>query len=227
VRAAVSDRWRRDGIALAGFVGGHPMAGREVSGFAASDPVMFRGRAWALCLEDETSLDDWLEIAALATALGARVVPTTAADHDRAVATASHVPHLLAAALMMSAAGDPLTLALGAGSFHDGTRVAASPADLMAAMCGANAPAVRAALDDVLERLDAADGALIAGDPVAALKRWFTPASGARQAWPPAPSGPAELPADRRVLARLGAAGGWVTDVAPNRRMVTAVRPID
>ena len=228
VRDVFRERWRRSGMPLAGFVGGHPMAGRETSGFAAADAKLFRGAAWALCLEpDETLLADWLDVATLATSLGARVVPTTATEHDAAVATISHVPHLLAAALMRVAADNPLALSLGAGSFYDGTRVAASPADLSAAMCGANSAAVTTSLASVADELDAGADALHSGDPIGALRGWFASASKARRAWPPAPSLPAELPAHPDVLARLGRAGGWVTGVADDRRTVTAIRPAD
>ncbi len=211
---------------LAGYVGGHPMAGRETSGFAAADPELFRGCAWVLCLEPgETDLSDWLTLAGLVTGLGARVVPATAAEHDRAVAAVSHVPHLLASALASAAAADPLALTLGAGSFRDGTRVAASPPALTAAMCGGNAAAVRAALDEVVDRLGAARVALDSADPTGALVPWLAPAAQVRTAWPPRPSEAATLPAKTDVLLRLGRAGGWVTAVAPDRRTVTAARP--
>jgi len=227
VREVVANRWRRSGLALAGFVGGHPMAGRETSGFAASDPALFRGCAWALCLEqDETLLDDWLTVATLATKLGARVVPTTAADHDVAVASVSHVPHLLAAALVHIAADNPLALTLGAGSYHDGTRVAASPPELTGAMCGANATAVAASLAAVIDELGTAASALDSKDPISALRTWLAPASTARREWPPAPSAPTELPAKADVLTRLGRHGGWITSVAADRTHVTAVRPV-
>jgi prephenate dehydrogenase len=226
VRDLIADRWRHDGVALAGYVGGHPMTGRETSGFVASDPALFRGRAWALCLErDETALEDFMEIAVLATSLGARVVPTTAAEHDGAVALVSHVPHLVASALVRVAAEHPLALSLGAGSFHDGTRVAASSPDLMAAMCGGNADAVDDALARVVDELRQAAIALDTKDPIAELRKWFAPASRARRAWPPTPSDPAELPARAEVLLRLGRAGGWITDVAADRKTVIAVRP--
>ena len=136
------------------FVGGHPMAGKETSGFAAADPRLFDGCAWVLCLEDDTDLGDWLELAALVTGLGARVVPATAAEHDRAVAAASHAPHLLAAALTTAVAADPLAAALAAGSFRDGTRVAGTRPELIAAMCGGNAAAVGPALDAIRATLD-------------------------------------------------------------------------
>jgi prephenate dehydrogenase len=222
----VERRLRRGHARLAGFVGGHPMAGRETSGFAAADPELFNGCAWVLCLEAEsTAPADWLTLADLVTGVGARVVPTTAAEHDAAVAAVSHVPHLLAAALAATAATEPLAATLAAGSFRDGTRVAASPPDLIAAMCGGNAPAVRPVLDAVLAALDAARGALDADDPVAALRAWLGPGCAARAAWPPRGGAPLELPTRPDALLRLGRAGGWVTAVAADRRSVTAVRP--
>jgi prephenate dehydrogenase len=92
VRDAVNERAHRFGR-LAGFVGGHPMAGREKAGFTAADPALFDGCAWVLCLEPgETDVADWLTLAGLFTTLGARVVPTTAAEHDRAPARSATVP---------------------------------------------------------------------------------------------------------------------------------------
>ncbi|GAA5197213.1 prephenate dehydrogenase [Rugosimonospora acidiphila] len=225
VRDQVDERARRFGR-LTGFVGGHPMAGRETAGFAVSDPNLFDGCAWVLCLEPgETDVADWLTLAGLITALGARVVPATAGDHDRAVAAASHVPHLLAAALATFAATDPLALTLGAGSFRDGTRVAASPPTLSAAMSGGNAAAVRTALDEVLALLGAAREALDRPDPIAGLRPWFEVGTAARAAWPPVANEPVALPADPDALLRLGRAGGWIIAVSADRETVTAVRP--
>jgi len=222
----LADRWRLGHARLAAFVGGHPMAGREVSGFAASDADLFTGCAWVLCLEpDVTPLDDWLVMADLVTRLGARAVPATAQEHDRAVAAVSHVPHLLAAALAATASADPMAVTLAAGSFRDGTRVAASRAELTAAMCGGNAAAVGPALDAVREALDAARKALDADDPIGALRPWLAAGNAGRAAWPARPGAPLELPARADALLRLGRAGGWVTAVADDRRTVTAVRP--
>lgn len=226
VRDLVERRLRRGDARLAGFVGGHPMAGREVSGFAAADPDLFTGCAWVLCLEPETtSLDDWLDLADLVTRFGARAVPATADEHDRAVAVISHVPHLLAAALAATAATDPLATTLAAGSFRDGTRVAASPPQLIAAMCGGNAAAAGPALDLVRAALDQARAALDAEDPIAALRPWLAPGTTARRAWPPSAGEPVTAPAEPDALLRIGRAGGWITSVSPDRRTVTAVHP--
>lgn len=216
-----------DGQALAGYIGGHPMAGRESSGFTAAQTRLFDGCAWVLCLEEGTGLDDWLTLASVLTAcVNVRVVPATAAEHDRAVAAISHAPHLLAASLASHAATNPLALTLGAGSFRDGTRVAASRPSLVAAMCGGNADWTRSALDSIITDLQTARAALDGPDPIAALEPWLAPGCEARTAWPPHPSQPYDMPADAAGLRALGRAGGWITAVSPDRRGVTAVRPL-
>lgn len=227
VRDLVAKQLRRPHSRLAGFVGGHPMAGRETSGFAAADPDLFTGSAWVLCLEPDTVLADWLTLADLVTRLGARVVPATADEHDRAVAAVSHVPHLLAAALAASVADDPLALALAAGSFRDGTRVAATPPPLTASMCGGNPRAVAPALAAVTGALAEAATALGSPEPIPALRSWLAPGAAVRAAWPPRPGTRLDLPANPGALLRLGQAGGWVTAVAADRRTVAATRPAD
>jgi prephenate dehydrogenase len=216
----------RDLLAGHRFVGGHPMAGKESSGFAASDPHLFDGCAWVLCLEaDGTGLADWLTLAGLSTALGARVVPVTAAEHDRTVAAVSHVPHLLAAALSGVLAGRPLAGTLAAGSFRDGTRVAATRPELIAAMCGGNAAAVREVLTGVLDDLRSYEQELAAADPIASLTERLRVPSELRQGWPPQPGEPVEIAAEPEALLALGRAGGWITSVEPSGQKVTAIVP--
>ncbi|MBV1852080.1 prephenate dehydrogenase [Catellatospora tritici] len=227
VREAVVRRLRTAANPVAGFVGGHPMAGRETSGFAAADPSLFTGCAWVLCLDEAAAVDDWLTLAGLLTELGARVVPSTSVEHDRAVAVISHVPHLLALALAAAAATDPLALTLGAGSFRDGSRVAGAPPELTAAMCSGNTAAVQTALADVQRRLDDAAKAMEARDPFRAVREWALEGHTARTAWPPAPGRPEQLPVRAETLLRLGQAGGWITAVAPDRRTVTAFLPVE
>jgi prephenate dehydrogenase len=210
------------------WVGGHPMAGTERSGFAAGDAALFDGCAWVLCLDRQTRVADWIALAALYAGIGARVVPATAAGHDDAVARISHLPHLVAAALATGAArgeAGPLALALAAGSFRDGTRVAATAPALTAAMCGANADALRAELDALRARLAELRHLLDAADPTTALLPALAEGHAVRAAWPPAPGDPETVPADAGTLLALGRAGGWVTAVAQDGRSVTAVRP--
>jgi prephenate dehydrogenase len=196
------------------YVGGHPMAGKEASGFEASDPDLFDNCAWVLCLEPgETSLADWATLARLYTSIGARVVPATADDHDQAVARISHVPHLLAAALSNLLDGHPMAGALAAGSFRDGTRVAATRAELIAAMCGGNAAAVQPVLAAVLNDLTGLAAALKTDDPVAALTPMLRRPGELRREWPAAGGVPVEVALECGSLLELGRAGGWVTRV--------------
>ncbi|KAA5836025.1 prephenate dehydrogenase [Saccharopolyspora hirsuta] len=143
------------------YAGGHPMAGLSSSGWAAGSAELFSGAAWAVTLEEDTSLEAWREAAQLALDCGAQVVPTSAAAHDSAVARISHLPHVFAAVLAaVGADGGPLALSLAAGSFRDGTRVAGSSPDLVRAMTEGNRSALLDAVDDALGRLGAARGSL-------------------------------------------------------------------
>ncbi|MFD7655089.1 prephenate dehydrogenase [Actinosynnema sp. NPDC059797] len=143
------------------YVGGHPMAGTSRSGWDAGRADLFRDAAWVVTAEDGSDLDVLSDVIGLALAAGAHVVPTTAAEHDAAVARISHLPHLLAAVLAgVGADGGPLALSLAAGSFGDGTRVAGSRPELVLAMCEGNRAALLGAVDDALGRLGAARGSL-------------------------------------------------------------------
>ncbi len=118
-------------LGLRRFVGGHPIAGSERAGFASSRADLFRGRAWALVPGPEPRA---LRIVrALVRATGARPVQTSALEHDRALAYLSHLPQLVAWALMDSAVGDAVAarrLRLAGPGFRDMTRLARSPRPL-------------------------------------------------------------------------------------------------
>lgn len=208
---------------LAGrYVGGHPMAGTQHSGFAAASADLLPGATWVLCLEPETRPESWLRAAGLVTRLGCRVVPATAAEHDTAVARVSHLPHVLAELLARTAAdgaAGPLALTLAAGSFRDGTRVAATRPELVQAMCAGNAAALSVALDDVAAglaqaRRDLADGRGLGELGVAghdARLRWehLSAADTPRAPWVRRRDDP-RLAED---LLGLGRSGGWVSGV--------------
>jgi len=180
------------------FVGGHPMCGTERSGHAATDPALFTGARWALCLQPGTELPRWLRVAEVALAVGSEVVPVTAAEHDDAVAAISHVPHLLAAALAAAAAdAGPLALALAAGSFRDGTRVIGSDPTFVTAMVEGNAVPTAEALARVEEQLDRPWPELIAAGHAVATRP-----SGVRAV---------RVPLERAALLAVGRAGGAIT----------------
>ncbi len=151
------------------YVGGHPMTGTAESGWTAGDGALFDGAVWVVAADDGADPDVWTRVADLAQDCGSVVVPAGSAEHDAAVARISHLPHVLAEALAVSGAGDQLALSLAAGSFRDGTRVAATDPLLVRAMCEGNADALTAALDETLALLAAARDALAAGDGIADL----------------------------------------------------------
>lgn len=153
VKTAVVQAVARHGLSRR-YVGGHPMAGTSESGWAASSAALFRGAAWVLAADDGLDVEVWRAVAQLALDCGAHVVPAAAAEHDAAVARISHLPHVLAAVLAaVGGDGGELALSLAAGSFRDGTRVAATRPELVRAMCEANDAALLAALDDTVARL--------------------------------------------------------------------------
>lgn len=163
VKGPVLDAVRRRGLG-ARFVGGHPMAGTAHSGWEATDPELFRGATWLVAADDHADPDTWARVARLALACGSRVIASTSVDHDEAVARISHLGHVLAEALALAGGrGGELALALAAGSFRDGTRVAGTAPDLVRAICEPNRDALVTVLDECLEDLGAARDSL-AGD---------------------------------------------------------------
>ncbi|MFX0573170.1 prephenate dehydrogenase [Nocardia nepalensis] len=169
VKAPVAEAVQRHGLA-ARYVGGHPMAGTSESGWAATDPGLFRDAVWAVGVDAGTRPEPWRRVVRLALSCGAVVTPVVADEHDRAVARISHLPHVLAEALAVSgAAGGDLALGLAAGSFRDGTRVAATAPDLVRAICEPNAAALLDVLEETLTVLSAARDSLRDADTLVDL----------------------------------------------------------
>ncbi len=135
------------------FVGTHPMAGREVAGPEAASAALFRGAAWVV-VTDGAAAGDVELVSGLVTELGARPILMDAARHDAAVAAVSHVPQLIAAALVAAAGGAEGGLELAAGGFRDLTRVAASDPRLWVDLLRMNSASVVAALDGVRTAID-------------------------------------------------------------------------
>lgn len=160
VKAEVAAAVHRHGLSDT-YVGGHPMAGTNHSGWAAADPDLFRDAVWVVGVDDGADAAVFREVASLALDCGSVVVPVESGEHDRAVARISHLPHVLAEALASVGAVSPLALGLAAGSFRDGTRVASSSPDLVRAMCEGNADALTEALDDALNLLTRARHELV------------------------------------------------------------------
>jgi len=150
------------------FVGGHPMAGREVSGVDGATASLFVDRPWVVVPGTGSREVDLDRVVALATAVGARPVRMIAAEHDAAVAAISHLPLVAAAALVEAvAAGErnhedwPLARALAASGWGDMTRLARGDPEMGAGILDTNRRAVadrlrayRAAIDGWIEALE-------------------------------------------------------------------------
>ena len=148
VKAGIVEAGRR----LDHFVSGHPMAGREVSGPGAASPSLFRGAVWVL-ITDHAANADLDRMEAIVTAVGANPLRMTAAEHDDAVAMISHLPQVLAAALVGEATEHPAGLGLASGSFRDLTRVAASSPELWAELLVRNGDPLAAVIEAYAARL--------------------------------------------------------------------------
>jgi prephenate dehydrogenase len=192
------------------FVGGHPLAGVEETGWTAADPLLFRDAPWALTIENDTSLEAWLRLAELVCDLGGRPVPSTAADQDDAIARVIGLPHVLAEALALTGlAGGPLGLSLAAGSYMSGSRVARTRPELVSTWCDGNAGLVDA-LDDAITHLQSAREALAADRSVLPLAQ---AGHRARINWEHRRFEPVELAPSAELLREHGRIGGWVTAV--------------
>jgi prephenate dehydrogenase len=142
-------------LRLRDFVGGHPIAGAERGGFAASRPDLFEGQAWALTRAG-ASREALRATVKLVKLLGARPRSMSVRDHDRAMAYLSHVPQLVAWALEQGAASDATARrhrALAGPGFRDMTRLARSPKGLWREILSENADEIDRALAELKRRL--------------------------------------------------------------------------
>jgi prephenate dehydrogenase len=146
------------------FVGGHPMAGREITGHAAALEDLFVDRPWVVCPGVLAGQADVGRVEDLAIACGARPVRLDPAIHDAAAAAISHLPLVLSAALAEAVIDGPAWLeasTLAASGWRDMTRLARGDAAMGAGIVATNAleiafgiRAVRAALDAWLTALE-------------------------------------------------------------------------
>lgn len=154
------------------FVAGHPMAGKEKSGFSASDPSIFVGASYLIapCAAPEWAVG---EVEALALSMGfGRIVRTTPEHHDRMIAFTSQVPHVLACAYVLSPRCKDHK-GFSAGSYRDVSRVADINDALWAKLFLDNREALTGELDQLIGDLQRFREAIAAGkeEPLQALLR--------------------------------------------------------
>ncbi len=189
------------------FIGGHPLAGAEVAGVEHAREDLFDGATWYLTPVAASSGVAFERLHRFVSSVGAVPTAIAAADHDRVMASVSHLPHVLANVLVLQAAealGGERLPATGP-SFRDATRVAGANPDLWPAIYGSNREALLAQIDAAVEGLARVRDTLARG---ASLRDWQE-----------------EAASRRRALLEAGLVGGPVTELrvsVPNRPGVVA-----
>jgi prephenate dehydrogenase len=166
------------------FVGGHPISGAETRGPERATAELFEGATWFLTPGAATEPERFRLVHAFVSSLGARPVAIDPGSHDRLVALTSHLPHVLANALLNQAGAarvdghDPLQAA--GGSLRDMTRIAGANPRIWVDIFLDNREALAAALAEHRRRVELLEAALAEGD-AGFLARWIGEASGNRR----------------------------------------------
>ncbi len=168
------------------FIGGHPMAGSEQTGVEAATPLLFEEATWAITPAETTDPAAISLLERFAQSVGATTLLLSPDAHDAMLAITSHLPHVLASALMRRAFQTqqvyPQTQFLTAGSFNDGTRVAASSPEIWRDVCLSNRDALLHALQAFRGELDTLESAVAARD-AAGIEAFFAAGASAKRGW--------------------------------------------
>ena len=161
VKGMVRDQVKAAGLGKC-YVGAHPMAGNELSGWQAADPHLYDGALWAITVDESTDYRRFLDVAAMITKdVGNRVIVVDDETHDKAAAMISHMPHVVSTALINELVANPdrnIAAALAAGCWRDMTRVSLTDPDRTRAMVEEDSLNVEALLRRMAARLtDMAD----------------------------------------------------------------------
>jgi prephenate dehydrogenase len=173
------------GAALPRFVPAHPIAGTEHTGAAAAFATLFDGRNVVLAPLPETARAATERVVSMWQTCGAKVLTMDAARHDAVFAAVSHLPHVLAFALVAELAARPDAAEYfdnAASGFRDFTRIAAGSPEMWRDIALANRGALLGEIDRYGEALEHARALVAAGDGEG-LVALFRQASSARRAW--------------------------------------------
>jgi prephenate dehydrogenase len=170
------------------FVAAHPIAGTEKTGAAAAFASLYERRKVVICADRETSIKAVERVTAMWSLTGADIHAMSPAEHDDVFAAVSHLPHLLAFALVEMLADMPRAdtyFNYAASGFRDFTRIAAGSPEMWRDISVANRIALREQLAVYRARLDQFDRWLEHANPgdLEAIERAYTRASDARRAW--------------------------------------------
>ncbi|HVO42126.1 MAG TPA: prephenate dehydrogenase [Aggregatilineales bacterium] len=149
-------------------VGGHPMCGKETSGPSSADGTIYRGCMFALCPTERSTPETLVFMEALVGACASRPIVMSAEQHDRAVASISHLPYLLSAGLVatVSRSPDDAPWMLASSGFRDTSRLAASDVTMMGDTVLSNRDAVLDAIHLFTAQLAEIELALRSGDEI-------------------------------------------------------------
>jgi prephenate dehydrogenase len=164
-RGIVAAAERLASAAPRAFVGSHPMAGSEKSGYAVARADLFQGATVIVTPTDASEPRAVKGVTALWEALGARVSALDPETHDRVVAAISHLPHVAAWALVDAVARfEPSALAFAARGFKDTTRIAAADPAMWTEILVGNRDALAASLTAFRRALDELEQVVASGD---------------------------------------------------------------
>jgi prephenate dehydrogenase len=173
------------GKGIARFVPAHPIAGAEKSGAAAASAELFRGKRVVVTPLKENSKESISRVEAIWSACGARVSRMDPEEHDAVLAAVSHLPHVLAYALVHGVSkrnNSEQLFSFAAGGFRDFTRIASSHPEMWRDICLANRDALLQELKLYANELGTIRKLISKGDG-AALEKLFTAARDARNKW--------------------------------------------
>jgi prephenate dehydrogenase len=150
------------------YIPGHPMAGSEVNGIEGARATLFSGAHWILCPDATSDPDSFTRLHEFVTSLGARSISLPREEHDDAMAIVSHVPHLVASALVQLAGTHASErqeiFRLAAGGFKDTTRIAAGSPELWSGIALDNREALARGLAEMGHIIESFEQAVSRGD---------------------------------------------------------------
>lgn len=166
------------------FIGGHPMAGKEVAGIEAADAKLFQGCTYCLVPGANATKKSQKTLEGLVRSVGAKPLYIDAAEHDRLVAGISHLPLLLSTALVADTTGSPLWPSmskLASSGYRDVTRLASGDSRMSRDICLTNKESILVAIDEYIKELRKLRR--FVGNSDDGLEDYFIRAKAARDSW--------------------------------------------
>lgn len=192
VKGAIHETVEKLGL-TSNFIGGHPMAGSEKTGFANANPMILENAYYILTPTDDVPKEAVAQYYSLVKKMGAIPMILNHREHDYVTAAVSHVPHLIAAALVNAVhdhdSSECTMKQIAAGGFKDITRIASSSPEMWESICMSNTENIADLLDDYISSLQLISSAVRARQSGFTFDL-FTSAKEYRDSFADAPKGP-------------------------------------